>query len=63
MQAVWASSAMAAPKKQGYRLVSDYHAVNKQMEKVSGVMADLEAESGWLCGVVAFATLDLLQGH
>ena len=61
MQAVWASPAMAAPKKQGYRLVSDYRAVNKQIEKVPGIMPDLEAELGRLRGAGAFATLDFLQ--
>ena len=30
--------AMAAPKKGGFRLVSDYRAVNKQIEKVPGVV-------------------------
>ena len=34
MRAVWASVAMAAPTKGGFRLVSDYRAVNKQIEKV-----------------------------
>ena len=38
MQAVWASAAMTAPKKGGYCLVSDYRAVNKQVEKVTGVI-------------------------
>ena len=38
LQAVRASAAMAAPKKGGFRVVSDYCAVNKQIEKVPGVM-------------------------
>ena len=43
-QAVWASAAIAAPKKGGFRLMSDYRAVNKQIEKVRGVMPNQEAE-------------------
>ena len=43
LQAVWASAAMATPKKGGYRLVSDYRAVNKQIEKVPSVMPNHEA--------------------
>ena len=38
------SAAMAAPIKKGFRLVSDYRAVNKQIEKVSGVMPNQGAE-------------------
>ena len=38
LQAVWASAAMTAPKKGGFRLLSDYRAVNKQIEKVPVMM-------------------------
>ena len=44
IQAVWASAAMDAPQKGGFRLVSDYRAVNKQIKKVPGVMPNQEAE-------------------
>ena len=33
IQAVWASPAMAVPKKDTFRLVSDYQAVNSQVEQ------------------------------
>ena len=39
LTAVWASAAVDAPKKEGFRLVSDYRrAVDKQVEKLLGVM-------------------------
>ena len=43
-QAVWSSPAMAVPKKDSFRLVSDYKAVNEQMEKSPGVMPNQEAD-------------------
>lgn len=43
MQAVGASVAMATPKKGGFRLVSIYRAVNKQIEKVPGVTSRRKA--------------------
>ena len=44
LQAVWSSPAMAVPKKDSFRLVSDYKAVNEQVEKSSGVMPYQEAD-------------------
>ena len=44
LQAVWSSAAMAVPKKDSFRLVSDYKAVNKQVEKFPGVMPNQEAD-------------------
>ena len=38
VQAVWSSPAMAVPKGDSFRLVSDYKAVNEQVEKSPGVM-------------------------
>ena len=63
LQAVWASAAMAAPKKGGFRLVSDYRAVNKQSEKVPGVVPNHEAEMADLRGKTCFGKLDMLQGY
>ena len=40
-QAVWASSAMAVQKRDTFRLVSDYQAVNSQVEQTPKVMTDL----------------------
>ena len=51
LQAVWASAAMAAPKKGGFRLVSYYRAVNKQIEKVPNIMPNQEADRWPTCGV------------
>ena len=63
LQAVWASAAMAASKKGGFRLVSDHRAVNKQIEKVPGVMPNQEAEIADLRGAKCFRKLDMLQGY
>ena len=41
IQAVWASPAMAVPKRDTFRLVSDYQAVNSQVEQTMKVMTDL----------------------
>ena len=41
IQAVWASPAMAVPKMDTFRLVSDYQAVNSQVEQTPTVMTDL----------------------
>ena len=43
IQAVWASPAMAVPKKDTFRLVSDYQAVNSQVEQTPKVMTDFVA--------------------
>ena len=63
MQTVWASAAMAAPKKGGFRLVSDYRAVDKQIEEIPGVMPNQEAEMADLRGATYFGKLDTLQGY
>ena len=48
LQAVCTSAAMAAPKKGGFRLVSDYHAINKQIG--TGCHAELRGGDGRLAG-------------
>ena len=63
MQAVWTSAAMAAPKKVVSRLVSDHRVVNKQIEKVLGVMPNQEAEMADLRGATYFGKLDMPQGY
>lgn len=62
IQAVWASPAMAVPKKDSFRLVSDYSAVNAQVEKSPGVMPNHE-DMRDLMGARFFGKLDLLQGY
>ena len=59
MKAVRASAAMAA--KGGFRFVSDYRAVNEQIEKLSSVMPNQEAEMTDLRGATCFGKLDMLQ--
>ena len=54
---------MAAPKKGGFHLVSDYRAVNKKIEKAPGVMPNQEAEMADLQGAACFGKLDTLQGY
>lgn len=56
IQAVWASPVIVVSKQYRYHLVSCYRAVNKQIEKLPGVLADVEAEMG-------FATLHLFQDY
>ena len=63
LQAVWASAAMATPKKGGYRLVSDYLAVNKRIKKVPSVMPNHEEEMVDLLGPACFGKIDMLQGY
>ena len=41
IQVVWASPAMTVPKRDPFRLVSEYQAVNSQVEKTPKVMTDL----------------------
>ena len=62
-QAVWASAAMAVPKKGGFRFVSDYRAVNSQIEKVPVVMPNQEADRTRLKVACVFGKLDMLQGY
>ena len=63
LRAVWASVAKAAPKKGGLSLASDYDVINKQTEKVPGVMPNQEAEITDLLGATCFGKLDMLQGY
>ena len=42
IQGVWASPAMAVPKRDAFRLVSDSQGVNSQVEKSPGVMPNQE---------------------
>ncbi|CAN0182786.1 unnamed protein product [Scytosiphon promiscuus] len=62
IQAVWASPAMAVPKLDTFRLVSDYQAVNSQVEQSPGVMPNHE-DMRDLLGAKYFGKLDLLQGY
>ena len=61
IQAVWASPSMAVPKRDTFRLVSDYQAVNSQVEQSPGVMPHQE-DMRELLGAKCFGKLDLLQG-
>ena len=61
--AVWASATMAAPGMGGFRLVSEHRAVNKQIEKVPGVMPNQEAEMADWRGVTCFGKIGMLQGY
>ena len=63
LQAVWASAAMAAPKKGGFRFASDYRAVNEKIEKIPGVMPNQEAEMADLRGATCFGKLIMLQEY
>ena len=63
LQAVWSSPAMAVPKKDSFRLVSDYKAVNEQVEKSPGVMPNQEADMVDLLSARFFDKSDLLQGY
>ena len=63
MQAVWTSAAMAATKKGGFCLVSVCRAVNKQIEKVPGVMPNQNAEMTDLRCATCFGKIDMLQEY
>ena len=63
LQAVWSSPAMAVPKKDSFRLVSDFKAVNEQVEKSPGVMSNQEADMVDVLSARFFGRLDLLQGY
>ena len=68
MQAVWASAAMALPKKSGtskpqFRLVSDYRPVNAEVEQVPAVMPNQEASMARLSAAKYYGSLDMLQGY
>ena len=54
---------MAVPKGYTFRLVSDYKAVNAQVEKSPGVMPNHESGMRDLLGARFFGKLDLLQGY
>ena len=62
IQALSASPAMAVPKRDTFRLVSDYQAVNSQVEQSPGVMPNQE-DMRELLGAKCFGKLDLLQGY
>ena len=63
LQAVWSSPAMAVPKKDSFRLVSDYKAVNEQVEKSPGVMPNQEADMVDRLSARFFGKLDVVQGY
>ena len=55
---MWASPAMAVPKRDTFRLVSDYPAVNSQVEQTPKVMTDLMRDldcNVWVDDVLYFA--------
>ena len=62
VRAMWASPAMAVPKRDTFRLVSDYQAVNSQVEQSPGMMPNQE-DMRELLGAKCFGKLDLLQGY
>ena len=49
-------------EKDSFRLVSDYKAVNEQVEKFPGVMPNQEADMVDLLSARFFCKLDLVQG-
>lgn len=59
VQEVWTSLSMISPKKHGHHLVSGHRVVNQHMNKVPGVLPDVEAEVERFREASAFATLDL----
>ena len=61
VRAMWASEAMASPKKGGFHMVNDVRADNQQVEKVPGVMPNQEASMAKLSEVRFYGSLDLLQ--
>ena len=63
LQAVWSSPEMAVPKKDPFRLGSDYAAVNDQVEKSPGVMPNQESDMSDLLTARCFGKLDLLQRY
>ena len=63
LQAGWFSPAMAVPKKDSFRLVSDLKAVNEQVEKSPCVMPNQEADMVDLLSARFIGKLDLLQGY
>ena len=63
-QAVWASPATAVPKRDTFRLVSDYQAVNAQVEQTPKVMTDLLRGldcNAWVDNVFYFARMKSLS--
>ena len=62
IQTVWASPAMAVPKRDTFCLVSDSQAVNSPVEQSPGVMPNQE-EMRELLGAKCFGKLDFLQGY
>ena len=59
LHVVWSSLAMAVPKQDSFRLVSDYKAMNVQVEKSPGVMPNQEADMVDLLSARFFGKLDL----
>ena len=54
---------IAAPIKGVFFLVNDYRSVNKQIEKVPGVIPNQEGEMAALWRATCFGKLDMLQGY
>ena len=63
LQAVWISAAMATPKKEGFRIVSEFPAAHQKVEKVPGVVLNQEAGMAKLIEARFYGRLDLLQGY
>eukprot|EP00752_Nemacystus_decipiens_P002718 g2537.t1 len=63
-QAVWASAAMVLEKSGGkHRLVSDFRAINKTVEKSPAPMPNQEAEMQRMGQATCYGSLDMLQGY
>ena len=54
---------MTSPKKESFCFVNDNRAVNKQIEKVPGVMPNQEAETADLRGATCFVKIKILQKY
>lgn len=57
------SLAMAVPKGRGYSIVSDYRASKTHVELLLWPILEVEAIISRLGGVLAFLSLDSLQGY
>ena len=58
---MWASAGIATPRKGKFRLVSDFHTANQQVEKVPGVMMpNQEVSMAKLSEARIYGSLDLL---
>lgn len=63
LQAVFSSAAVVVPKKDSYRMVGDFRAVNSQHESVPGPTPRKEEQMSRTHGATHFCSLDLLHAH